>query len=81
MTIPTDDGRPGQSKPLLGSDDMDDPLSPIAHPEISQPEFLDIVFERGDLGTRVGLGDETGDVFERFSGDRTAFVEVSANPT
>lgn len=54
---------------------MDDPLSPIAHPEISQPKLLDIVFERGDLGTRVGLGDETGDVLEGFSGDRAAVVE------
>lgn len=43
---------------------MDDPLPPIAHPEIGQAEFDDVVFERSDLGAGVGFGDEGVDGFE-----------------
>ena len=64
MTIPTNDGRTGESEPLFRSDDMDDPLPTISHSKVSQSEFLDIVFERSDLGARVGFLDERVDGFE-----------------
>lgn len=58
MTVSTDHRRSGQSEPLFRSDDVYDPLSPIAHPEIGQAELFHIVFEGSDLGPRVGFFDK-----------------------
>lgn len=61
MTVSTDHRRSGQSEPLFRSDDVYNPLSPIAHPEIGQAKLFHIVFEGADLSSRVGFFDKRVD--------------------
>lgn len=64
MAITADDCSAGEGKALLGTDYVHNALALIAEAKIGQPEFLDVVFEGEALGARVGLLDESGDVFE-----------------
>jgi hypothetical protein len=51
---------------LLGTDDVNNTLTPITHAEICETEVLDILFEGGALQTRVGFFDELFDILEVF---------------
>ena len=68
MAVPTYHRRPRQREPLLGANDMNNPLSLVSEPEIRESEFLDVVFEGGALEAGVVFFDEVGDVLEVFSG-------------
>ena len=64
MAVPTYHRRPGQGEPLLGPNNMHDPLSLVAQAEIREAEFLDVVFEGGALEAGIIFFDEVGDVLE-----------------
>jgi hypothetical protein len=66
VAVTADDGGTGEGEPLLGTDDVDDTLTPIFHAEICETEVLDILFEGGALQTGVGLFNELFDILEVF---------------
>ena len=64
VAVTANDGSSGQSKALLGTNDVDDTLALVAHTEVGEAEGLDILLESGTLETRVILLDEVGGVLE-----------------
>ncbi|GFF30512.1 LOW QUALITY PROTEIN: Lysine-specific demethylase 8 [Aspergillus udagawae] len=67
VAVTADNGGTGKREPLLGTDDVNNTLTPISHAEICETEVLDVLFEGGALQTRVGFFDELFDILEVFS--------------
>jgi len=68
MAVTADQGGARKGEALFGADDMDDTLTLITEAEICNAEFLDVLFERKALQTRVLLLYEGGNILDAFSG-------------
>ena len=72
MAVTANDGRPGQSEALFGSNNVDNTLALVGHAEVGETKVLDILLEGRALEAGVVLLDELGgirEVFPRASGD------------
>lgn len=68
VTVTADDGGTGEGETLLGTDDVDNTLTLIAHAKVCETEVLDVLFEGAALQTGVVLFDELINVLEVFAG-------------
>lgn len=64
MAVAADDARAGESKALLGPDDVHNALSLVAEAKVGEAKLFDITFQGFALCPAVGFVDEGGDVLE-----------------
>lgn len=68
VTVTADDSRSGQSKPLLGADNVNNTLTLIPHAKVCEIKGLHVLLQGRALQTRVAFLDEFVDILEVFAG-------------